>query len=50
MLYSFETMFAVSMVIFVSQLSCPNEHVLVLRLYSQGTNWVINGPAGTLIS
>lgn len=35
---------------FCFQLSCSNEHVLVLIFYSQGTNWVINGPAGTLIS
>lgn len=35
---------------FCFQLRCPNEHVLVPMLYSQGTNWAINGPAGALVS
>lgn len=35
---------------FCFQLSCLNEHVLVPMLYAQRTNWIINGPAGALIS
>ena len=36
---------------FCFQLRSPNEHVLVPRLHSQRiTHWVIDGPAGALIS